>query len=356
LLVSPRRLRKAPTPVRFAIEGKRLSTAIMLVTLALSAFFSARGTTSLIAGAVLPPEPVTTATSRSTKLDRPPGSDLPDAHAILARNIFDPTTGSLWPPKVPEAPEPEPGAEPAQEQTLAPGEIPPPCDGAVRLVASIYSENHPDWSFASMTAGSDAPLLYRAGGTVGDKQVVSIFPKAVFMRSTNGRLCSLVLFTDKEAAAAAAAANASRVQLGDAQTTESVTPPPSPGSLLGGSAFTEADMDANIKAQSETKFSVQRSFVDKVLQNQAEIMRSARIVPHEENGQVVGVKLYGIRRNSLLGKLGLQNGDLLRTINGFAMSSPDTALEAYSKLRSANNLSVAVVRRGRPLSVDYDIQ
>ena len=85
-------------------------------------------------------------------------------------------------------------------------------------------------------------------------------------------------------------------------------------------------------------------------------MRSARIVPHEENGQVVGVKLYGIRRNSLLGKLGLQNGDLLRTINGFEMSSPDTALEAYSRLRSASNLSVAVTRRGRPMNIDYDIQ
>ena len=71
---------------------------------------------------------------------------------------------------------------------------------------------------------------------------------------------------------------------------------------------------------------------------------------------MVGVKLYGIRRNSLLGKLGLQNGDLLRTINGFEMSSPDTALEAYSKLRTSNNLSVAVVRRGRPMNVEYDIQ
>ena len=221
------------------------------------------------------------------------------------------------------------------------------------MVASIYSDRYPQWSFASLTAGSDAPLLYREGGQVGDKQVVSIFPKAVFLRSTNGRLCSLVLFANKDAAAAAA----NRVQMSDAQTTE-VAPPMGmvPGALVGSGSLTEADMDSNIKAQGETKFTVQRSFVDKVLQNQAEIMRSARIVPHEENGQVVGVKLYGIRRNSLLGKLGLQNGDLLRTINGFAMSSPDTALEAYSKLRTANNLSVAVVRRGRPLSVDYDIQ
>jgi general secretion pathway protein C len=58
----------------------------------------------------------------------------------------------------------------------------------------------------------------------------------------------------------------------------------------------------------------------------------------------------------LLGKLGLQNGDLMRTINGFEMSSPDTALEAYARLRSASNLTVAVVRRGQPMNVQYDIE
>ena len=84
-------------------------------------------------------------------------------------------------------------------------------------------------------------------------------------------------------------------------------------------------------------------------------MRSARVVPHEENGRVVGVKLYGIRRSSLLGKLGIQNGDMLRTINGFDMSAPDSALEAYAKLRSARNLSVAVVRRGAAVTMEYQI-
>jgi general secretion pathway protein C len=117
----------------------------------------------------------------------------------------------------------------------------------------------------------------------------------------------------------------------------------------------DAELDAGIKQQSETKYSVRRNLVDKLLQNQAELMRSARVVPHEENGRVVGVKLYGIRKTSLLGKLGLQNGDMLRTINGFDMGSPDTALEAYAKLRSASNLSLAIVRRGNAVTMEYNI-
>ena len=331
----------------FVLQGQRLSVAIILATLAVCGHLLARGATSLLAGTVLPPEPVAAAVKTAGTASRPPGADPPDIHAILARNIFDPTTGSLWPPKPTEVPVAEAPPEPVIEE-VTPGVVPPACDGSMRLVASVAFERMPEWSFASVTTGSDAPLLYRQGSKVQDKELVMVLPSAVYMRSTNGRLCSLFLFVPAPAAAPP-----------PPEVSAAVPPPaaatPTPGLVASGS-ISETELDSGIKAEGETKFTVQRSFVDRVLQNQAEIMRSARIVPHEENGQVIGVKLYGIRRNSLLGKLGLQNGDLLRTINGFEMSSPDTALEAYAKLRTASNLSVAVVRRGRPMTVDYDIQ
>ena len=86
--------------------------------------------------------------------------------------------------------------------------------------------------------------------------------------------------------------------------------------------------------------------VDKILENQAELMRSARIVPEQKDGKVVGVRMFGIRPDTLLGTLGLQNGDRLETINGFNMASPEKALEAYARLRTAGNLNVKVNRRG----------
>jgi general secretion pathway protein C len=130
-------------------------------------------------------------------------------------------------------------------------------------------------------------------------------------------------------------------------------PPPAVAEAPASSG--DAELDQGIKQVSETKYSVRRSLVDKLLQNQSELIKQARVVPHEENGRVVGVKLYGIRKSSLFGKLGLQNGDMLRTINGFDMSSPDSALEAYTKLRSASNLSLAIVRRGNAVTMDYNI-
>jgi general secretion pathway protein C len=52
----------------------------------------------------------------------------------------------------------------------------------------------------------------------------------------------------------------------------------------------------------------------------------------------------------------VQNGDVIQSINGFDMNSPDKALEAYAKLRSASSLDLNIERNGQPVSMHYGIQ
>ena len=85
-------------------------------------------------------------------------------------------------------------------------------------------------------------------------------------------------------------------------------------------------------------------------------MRSARIVPEQKDGKVVGVRLFGIRPKTMLGVLGMKNGDRLEQINGFDMGSPEKALEAYARLRTASSLKVKVTRRGKPVVLEYQIK
>jgi general secretion pathway protein C len=318
-------------------QPKQLRVLIILVTLGLCAYFLARGATNLVALKALPYHVPMSAALRGTgaaaelKGERPP-----DAHAILKRNFFDSATGPLWPPK--EDPTELAAADVTEhnDQSLAEGQMPPPCEGGVRLVASMFDPRDDDWSFASIATGTGSPLLYRLGNPIETKKVEAIYPEAVFLKAGNGALCSLTMF--KSANAPPPKPNA-----------------PPPPAVAEAASSGDAELDQGIKQVSETKYSVRRSLVDKLLQNQSELIKQARVVPHEENGRVVGVKLYGIRKSSLFGKLGLQNGDMLRTINGFDMSSPDSALEAYTKLRSASNLSLAIVRRGNAVTMDYNI-
>lgn len=326
------------------LQGKKLVTAIVLGTLALCALFLAKGSTGLAAAAWFPSNATAyfDAAPKTGGSTTSPGNRNPDVKAILARNIFDSTTGPLWPP--PEGDTPTAAEEPLDLGPPDPRDLPPPCEGTtLKFVAAVYSEKKPEWSFASLTVGSGPPLLHRVGDRLDTWEIWAIYPRAVYLRPSGGKSCSLLLFEDLQARANAAK---------KPDTAAETPPPPAPG----GPGLSDRDLGEGITAISETEYNISRSLVDKVLLDQAAMMRSARVVPHQVNGQTVGVKLYGIRRSSMLGKLGLQNGDMLRTINGYDMSRPDSALEAYSKLRSADNLTVALQRRGQNVNVSYHIR
>lgn len=93
---------------------------------------------------------------------------------------------------------------------------------------------------------------------------------------------------------------------------------------------------------------VTRNFVDKALEQQAELMHSTRIVPETERGRTVGVKIFGLRPESALTRLGFLTGDSLRAIDGYELTTPETALEAYAHLRNAPDYHVEISRFGRP--------
>jgi general secretion pathway protein C len=83
-----------------------------------------------------------------------------------------------------------------------------------------------------------------------------------------------------------------------------------------------------IEKTSATEYNLDRGVVDKILENPEEIMRLTHIVPETDNGKVVGIRLFGVRPDTLPGTLGIENGDRLEKINGFDVTSPERALEA----------------------------
>lgn len=79
----------------------------------------------------------------------------------------------------------------------------------------------------------------------------------------------------------------------------------------------------------------------------------ARAVPVVENGKITGYKLTGVGRG--LRRLGLKNGDVVQSINGRKMTSPDAAVGALSGLRRAKKARIVVRRGGRRLGFYYRI-
>jgi general secretion pathway protein C len=88
---------------------------------------------------------------------------------------------------------------------------------------------------------------------------------------------------------------------------------------------------------------------------QGGLFRQLRVVPEQQEGKVVGLRLFGVRPGSLLATLGLKNGDRLETINGFSIANPEEALQVYARLRTAEHLRLRVTRAGQPLDIELHI-
>ena len=86
------------------------------------------------------------------------------------------------------------------------------------------------------------------------------------------------------------------------------------------------------------------------------LSHSARIVPELRDGHAAGFRLFAVRAGGPLARLGFQNGDLLRAIDGREFATPEQALEAYARLKSADAFTVSFERNGQPLTNEYRLR
>jgi general secretion pathway protein C len=121
-----------------------------------------------------------------------------------------------------------------------------------------------------------------------------------------------------------------------------------------GSGSGDGDLEL-IKKIDDNNYEIDKSLVAKVLENPMSVAKGARVVPAIKNGKPDGFKLYAIKPGSLIDRLGFKNGDTLRAINGFALTSADKALEAYAKVRDATEIQVTVGRAGQNVTLTYRI-
>jgi S1-C subfamily serine protease len=105
-----------------------------------------------------------------------------------------------------------------------------------------------------------------------------------------------------------------------------------------------------------THYTIPKASLDAMFASMAKYASQARIVPSVRNGSPDGIKLYAIRPSSIFAHLGLMNGDTIVAINGDDITTADKALRAYTKLRSATQARIDLVRRGKPVTLTITIK
>jgi general secretion pathway protein C len=255
---------------------------------------------------------------------------------VQARNIFCPTCV----PVAPVGPDGTAVAAAPGQGSLLPGEIPTTLP--LKLMATMEATD-PDLSFATVyDSGHGIAGLYGRGDSIRPGVVVTGVDQGTVHLRNQSQLEYLQL--GEQAPPPPRAADNDKDKGKDKDDKK----PPNDREIDGA--------DEAIDCSSENACTVDRKFVESLLANPAQLAKQARIVPSQKDGETQGYKLYGIRRGTIPKLLGLNNGDMITSVNGEELTSIDKAMTLYQKLRQASHLSVTIERKGKPLTKEITIQ
>jgi type II secretory pathway component PulC len=96
--------------------------------------------------------------------------------------------------------------------------------------------------------------------------------------------------------------------------------------------------------------------LDALLANPDATMRMARVVPNMADGAAHGMRLFGIRPDTQIGKSGFMNGDVVLRLNGYDLGSPDLFLSAAQSLKGTSAFDIDIERQGAPLRLHYIVE
>lgn len=105
------------------------------------------------------------------------------------------------------------------------------------------------------------------------------------------------------------------------------------------------------------RVSLRRSMITDAMQDVSKLMTEIKISPHlGQDGQPSGLAVSNIKPNSIFRRMGLRNGDVLKSIDGQDIRTVDDALRLYESMKSADSISLQIQRRGRDRNIEYNIR
>lgn len=118
---------------------------------------------------------------------------------------------------------------------------------------------------------------------------------------------------------------------------------------LGDSGDTSASEDSD-------DFVIDEAEVDRGLENLPLLLTQARAVPYFKDGRSIGLRLFAIKTGSLYEKVGLRNGDILKTINGNSLGDISQALKLFEKLKEERSITLTLERAKQEREFRYTIR
>ena len=128
-----------------------------------------------------------------------------------------------------------------------------------------------------------------------------------------------------------------------------------PATRTRGPALTAPPEESSGEIEVET-IAIAQDVLQDSMSDINELMTQVRVRPYFRRGKPEGIIVSQIQADSVFAKLGLMNGDIIANVNGKQMSSPEEAFQFYNSLKSGEEVSIEITRRGQKKMLTYEIE
>lgn len=98
------------------------------------------------------------------------------------------------------------------------------------------------------------------------------------------------------------------------------------------------------------------SGVPDAMKNLDQLLGSARVVPYYRGGQPYGFRVSDVAEGAKVYELGVRTGDIIKSINGVPIRTPQDALNAYQELQNNTNVQMEIERQGTTTTVNVPLK
>jgi general secretion pathway protein C len=330
--------------------------AVNLAAIAALAW-SASATVSTLVGSalfVVPEAPevsalATSAAGAARDMGRIPG-DLGASDTLSVRHVFD-----LRPP--PEGDEEDASDEMDGEETeldssgkLEESELP------IELVGTLVTEESAT-SMATLSVSGESKLGWVGTELLdGQATLAAIAPRHIVVRE-GASLKVIRLWADKGAAGKAGTGGPGRKGAArGAGSRGAAARATAAAKATTSSKPKKTDFSKGVKKTGPYDYQIDRGMLDEQLADLSKLGSQARVVPNYRNGKYEGFKLVGVRPGSLYRSIGVRSGDVIKSVNGKPIDSPNKALDLFEQLKASSSIQLEIERRGQPKQLNYSIQ
>ena len=86
------------------------------------------------------------------------------------------------------------------------------------------------------------------------------------------------------------------------------------------------------------------------------ILSKADIKPYAVDDQIEGLRITGLENISEAKELGLQNGDIVRVVNGHRLTDKQKAFQIFKKARSQTAIDIELLRGGKTKNLSFSLR